>query len=128
MSEPVFLHEKKTWHDANGDALRDRESYVVLTPEVSVEAWRTKAYDPDDPNVSHNARMLNPTGYYGGVEVHLPEPLYDGHQPLDRPCQYVKGSVCYPDGSSLAFDHIQYAFDDPKYMHSYLLGRLEDYR
>lgn len=115
MSEPAFLHEKKTWHDENGEYKRDREAYVVLTPEVSVEGWRMTS-------------LSAPHEQFGGVEVHSPEPLYDGHQPLDRPCSYVKGGVCYTDGSSLAFGYIEHSFDSPKSIYNYLLGRLEDYR
>jgi len=112
MTEPVFIHEKKTWHTEDGEYKRDRESYVVLTPDCSVEAWRMSS-------------LSAPYERVGGVEVHSPTPLYEGHQPLDRPCSYVPGGICYTDGSSLAFDYIEYAFDNPKSIYRYLLDRLE---
>lgn len=35
------------------------------------------------------------------VGYHSPKPMYEGHEPMDSPCQYLDGP-CYYDGSSLA--------------------------
>lgn len=125
-SNIVFMHEKKTWYDDEGQETRDRESYVALNKDRSIEAWRSTVTRPGGLDDSDDdMRLLYPTGYLGGVEVHSPTPHYEGQQPLDRPCSYVVGGKCYPDGSSLAFDYIQYDFENPRAMWEYLRGRVE---
>lgn len=95
----------------------DRESYLYITERGAIEGWRTKS-----PMPRHGE-------YYGGIEVHSPTPSYEGQEPMPDHCQWVKGGVCYTDGSSLAFDQIKDDFDAPRFIFSVLAdwaqGRIE---
>jgi hypothetical protein len=89
------------------DGTLERESYVYSTPAGAIELWRTP-----EAGDGHYYE----TGYYGGVEMHSPVPLYDGQGPMDGHCQWVRGGQCYTDGSSLAFDEFAHDFDSPVYL------------
>ena len=108
---PIKWHKTTHGFDDDLKPIRDRESYLYITEVGTVEAWRTKAGDADP--------FWNPTGYYGGIEVHSKTPMYDGQKPLGRHCELTHGD-CYTDGSSLAFEQVERFFDTPAYVFSVL--------
>jgi hypothetical protein len=72
--------------------------FVVYTsmhlPHVAEELWEKHAgtgWNPFKP-------MAADIGY------HSPRPMYEGHSPMDGPCELIGGRTCYYDGSGLAAD------------------------
>lgn len=114
---PIRFYQKSHQFDDDNQPIRDRESYVLITDGLAIEGWR--AQGTADP-------ILFPSGYFGGVEKHSATPLYEGQEPMPGPCQWVKGGTCYHDGSSMAFDEIQYGFDSPDFMYAELARWLPD--
>jgi len=65
--------------------------------------------------VGHAFRWSNPEAaslFPMGVDVgyHSPVPMYETHEPMSEPCDYLDGSTCYYDGSGLAADDLVVEF------------------
>lgn len=101
MSYPIKHHVTRHNYADDWSEVRDRESYLYITERGAIEGWRSKSATPQHGE------------YFGGIEVHSPEPIYDGQKPMPDHCQWVKGGVCYTTGSSLAFDEIEHCFYHP---------------
>jgi hypothetical protein len=100
-ARPRFHH---IIHETDGQL--SRESYVYSTLAGSVELWRTPS-----------ASSYNPSGYYGGVEIHSATQLYDfAPEPSHRNCKHTPTGKCWHDGSSMAFDQFEHAFASPDYI------------
>ena len=107
---PIKWHQVSHGYGEDGSKIRERESFVLITEQGAVEGWRTPARD----GVGFSG------GYYGGIEVHSKTQQYSfAPDPSPGYCEWTKGP-CWHDGSSLAFDQIEYAFDSPGYMFSVL--------
>ena len=102
LAAPKFRHVIREL-----DGKLERESYVYSTPEGAIELWRR-------PEVGDT--RWHETGHYGGVETHSPVPLYEDQTPVTGHCEWVKGGICYTDGSSLAFDEFERDFGSPDYL------------
>lgn len=74
---PKFLHITREL-----EGVLERESYVYSTPDGAIELWRKSA------PVEHT---WNGSGYFGGVEVHSPKPLYANQSPRPGHCAFVWG-------------------------------------
>jgi hypothetical protein len=109
---PLKHYRKQFMYNDGYQPVNQRESYVLLFKHGAVEGWRS----PSDPG------LVGVDSHYGGIEVHAAHPMYEGHKPMDTNCPYVKGGVCYHDGSSLAFDTIQHLFGFPHAMYKVLAG------
>ena len=110
---PVRWHQTSHGYGDDGQPIRQRESFVFITENGAIEGWRTPEY---------GQAKYHPSGYYGGIEVHSKSPKYSGHEPHPGQCQWT-GGVCYHDGSSLAFERIEWAFDNP----AYIFGELAEW-
>lgn len=108
---PIHYYKKSHHYSDDMTERRDREAFALIMEGGAVEGWRTKALSADP--------MFAPTGYYGGIEIHSREPLYEGHQQADFHCDLINAN-CYHDGSSMAFDHIERLFDLPEGMFTVL--------
>jgi hypothetical protein len=109
---PLKHYRKQFMYNDDYQSINVRESYVLLFEHGAVEGWRTP-YDQG---------YIAPSSHYGGIEVHADHPMYEGHEPMATHCPYVKGGVCYHDGSSMAFDTIEHYFDSPAAMYEVLAG------
>ena len=109
---PIKWHKTSHGYDDDMLPIRERESFILIYPTGAIEGWRAPSMDGPEP-------MWAPTGYYGGIEVHSKTPLRDGHRKNGEYCEWTRGD-CYHDGSSLAFDQIQYYFDNPGYLFTIL--------
>lgn len=118
MSEieyPIRRYQHSYALSEDGERFRERESYVLIYPQGTVEGWRTPV-----PKTSPGWIWGPDPDHYGGVEVHSKTPQYTGHEPLTYPCQWTGGD-CYIDGSSRAFDQIALAFDSPDFVFDELM-------
>lgn len=102
------INEPHVSHDSDGEpivgaryVLGNRESIVVSGEHGAVELWRTPSPDADSfgPMDQH----------YGGLELHSRKPAYDG-QKQHEGCPNTESGTCYPSGSSMAYDHMRFAF------------------
>lgn len=104
---PIKWH--KTSHGYNkddGTPIRHRESFILIYEGGAVEGWRTPtAQSFDEPG----------PGHYGGIEIHSKTPNRAEQAVSGGYCEWTKGD-CYHDGSSLAFEQIEWCFDNPEYM------------
>lgn len=98
---PIRWRQASNGYGDDGRPIRQRESFIYITENGAIEGWRTPASD-----------MLHPDRHYGGIEVHSKTPMFEGHEPHPESCQWTRG-VCYHDGSSLAFERIEWSFDSP---------------
>lgn len=102
---PIRWHKTSHGYSESGDKIRERESFVLITEQGSVEGWRTPG---------------RPGEYYGGIEIHSKTQLYDFAPSASHEyCEWTKGP-CWHDGSSLAYDQIEHAFNAPGYMFAVL--------
>lgn len=108
---PIKWYKQSHGYDDNHGNIRDRESYLYITEQGTIEGWRssTPVKDP----------VLAPTGYFGGIEVHSKTPIYSGQELSDGYCEWTRGG-CYHDGSSLAFREIEHFFGRPEVIFSVL--------
>lgn len=106
---PIRWHKTSHGYGENGDKIRERESFVLITEQGAVEGWRT----PSPSEVFGSP-------HYGGIEIHSKTQLHDfAPEPSPDHCEWTRGK-CWNDGSSLAFEQIEHAFDSPDYMFSVL--------
>lgn len=86
----------------------ERESYVYSTLDGAIELWRT----PANPTFQSSE-----TGYFGGIEIHSAKPLYAfAKKPSHTRCHYTPTGECWTDGSSMAFDRLEHAFDSTDFI------------
>lgn len=99
---PIRWHKTSHGYSKNGNKIRERESFVLITEQGAIEGWRTPAA-PGSYGFSG--------GYYGGIEVHSKTQLYGfAPDPSHEHCEWTNGP-CWHDGSSLAYDQIEHAFN-----------------
>ena len=117
MTYPIKHHVTRHNYAEDWAETNDRESYLYITERGAVEGWRSKSAMPQYGE------------YIGGIEVHSATPSYKGQEPMPDHCQWVKGGICYTDGSSLAFNEIEHDFDSPRFIFATLKhwarGRIE---
>lgn len=102
---PIRWHQTSHGYDKDGGKIRERESFVLITKQGAIEGWRSPARDGS---------------YYGGIEIHSKAQLYDSApDPSHEHCEWTSGT-CFHDGSSLAYDQIEHAFNSPNAMFSVL--------
>lgn len=97
-----FCHRIDT---VNGKLQKD--SYILTHPEGSIEGWRSGSKE---------------TGFYGGIEIHSPKPLFDfAPEPVTERCNWTVDGKCWPSGSSLAYEReLQFIFNEPDYVEALL--------
>lgn len=120
MSDIKLFHRVTTVYELDGTEIvgRDRESYFLHFPgQGAVEAWRTKS-----PVESTWTR----SGYYGGIEVHYKNEPEDASYMGHRESCWVTGGECWSDGSSLAFDEVEFDFENPAYIQNALFRWAEN--